>query len=248
MREDAGRNSSGVLFIWILYQPRYTPYVMQLHYNKERIVFKMKKMISVFLMLVMALSLASCGKSDTNEGASSTVAEAQQGSSTSEQNEATPVPLGDFSAQDFDGNAVSKDIFANYDLTMVNLWTTTCSYCIEEMPILNELRKEFQDNGVRFNIISVCMDVGNTKEINEDSLKKAKEILKTAGVEYPTLIPDSVLLEGRLKGIQAFPESFFVDSEGNVVSEPYVGAMPKNHWRVTMKNEIEKIAQKGNEE
>ena len=212
----------------------------------------MKKMISVFLLLVMALSLASCGKSntnaDTNGGASTTVAEAQQGSSTSEQNESKPVSLGDFSAQDFDGNAVSKDIFADYDLTMVNLWTTTCSYCIEEMPILNELRKEFQDDGVRFNIISVCMDVGNTNEINEDSLKKAKEIIKTAGVEYPTLIPDSVLLEGRLKGIQAFPESFFVDSEGNVVSDPYVGAMPKNHWRVTMKNEIEKIAQKGNEE
>ena len=112
----------------------------------------------------LALSLASCGKSDTNAdtngGASTTVAEAQQGSSTSEQNESKPVSLGDFSAQDFDGNAVSKDIFADYDLTMVNLWTTTCSYCIEEMPILNELRKEFQDDGVRFNIISVCMDVG----------------------------------------------------------------------------------------
>lgn len=92
----------------------------------------MKKMISVFLLLVMALSLASCGKSntnaDTNGGASTTVAEAQQGSSTSEQNESKPVSLGDFSAQDFDGNAVSKDIFADYDLTMVNLWTTTCSY------------------------------------------------------------------------------------------------------------------------
>lgn len=208
----------------------------------------MKKMISVLLLLVMALSLASCGKSDTNGGVSTTVAEAQQGSSTSESNESAPVSLGDFSALDFDGNAVSKDIFADYDLTMVTLWTTTCSYCIEEMPVLNELRKEFQDNGVRFNIISVCMDVGNTDEINEDSLKKAKEIIKTAGVEFPTLIPDSVLLEGRLKGIQAFPESFFVDSEGNVVSEPYVGAMPKNHWRVTMKNEIEMITQKGNEE
>ena len=67
----------------------------------------MKKMISVFLLLVMALSLASCGKSDTNGGASTTVAEAQQGSSTSEQNESKPVSLGDFSAQDFDGNAVS---------------------------------------------------------------------------------------------------------------------------------------------
>jgi len=79
-------------------------------------------------------------------------------------------------------------------------------------------------------------------------LKKAKEIVEKAGAEYPALIPDSVLLEGRLKGIQAFPESFFVDSEGNVVSEPYVGAMPKNHWRVTMKNEIEKDGKEGNKE
>ena len=71
----------------------------------------MKKMISVFLLLVMTLSLVSCGKSDTNEEASGTVTEAQQGSSTSEQNEVTPVSLGDFSAQDFDGNTVSKDIF-----------------------------------------------------------------------------------------------------------------------------------------
>lgn len=203
----------------------------------------MKRIISVFLLLVMALSLISCGQSDITGESASSIAEMQQESSTSEQRKSEPEPLGDFSAQDFDGNAVSKDIFADYDLTMVNLWTTTCSYCIEEMPILNELRKEFQDDGVSFNIISVCMDVGNTDEINEESLKKAKEILKTAGVEYPTLIPDSVLLEGRLNGIQAFPESFFVDSEGNVVSEPYVGALPKNHWRVTMKNEIEKNAQ-----
>lgn len=208
----------------------------------------MKKIIAAFLLLTMVLSLTACGKSSADGGASINDNNAQPDSSTSEPETLDPVPLGDFSAQDFDGNDVTKDIFADYDLTMVNLWTTTCSYCIEEMPILNELRKEFQDDGVRFNIISVCMDVGNTNEINEDSLKKAKEIIKTAGVEYPTLIPDSVLLEGRLKGIQAFPESFFVDSEGNMVSEPYVGAMPKNHWRVTMKNEIEKIAQKGNEE
>lgn len=207
----------------------------------------MKKMISVFMLPVMALSLASCGNSDTNGGNSTNITDSQQESSASEQGEFSSVPLGDFSAQDFDGNAVSNNIFADYDLTMVNLWTTTCSYCIEEMPILNELRKEFQDAGVRFNIISVCMDVGDTENINDANLKKAKEIINKTGVKYLTLIPDSVLLEGRLNGIQAFPESFFVDSEGNVVSEPYVGAMPKNHWRVTMNNEIDKIIQSGKE-
>lgn len=207
----------------------------------------MKKIIALFLLLMMVLNLAACGNSATDEGASVNGGTTQQESSTSEQSQFESTPLGDFSAQDFEGNTVTKEIFADYDLTMVNLWTTTCSYCIEEMPLLNELRQEFQEDSVSFNIISVCMDVGNTDEVNEENLKKAKEIIKTAGVEYPTLIPDSVLLEGRLNGVQAFLESFFVDSEGNVVSEPYVGAMPKNHWRVTMNNEIEKNAQEGNE-
>ena len=210
----------------------------------------MKKVITLILALTMVFSLAACGNTAGNDegGSASGDDTSQSQPPATDKTEFEPVPLGDFSAQDFDGNAVTKDIFADYDLTMVNLWTTTCGYCIEEMPVLNELRKEFQDDGVNFNIISVCMDIGSTEEINDASLKKAKEIIEKAGVEYPNLIPDSVLLEGRLNGIQAFPESFFVDSEGNVVSEPYVGAMPKNHWRVTMNNEIEKNTQGGNEE
>lgn len=202
----------------------------------------MKKVITLILVLTMVFSLAACGNTagnDTGVSASGDDTSQSQPPAT----EFEPIPLGEFSAQDFSGNTVTKDIFADYDLTMVNLWTTTCGYCIEEMPVLNELRKEFQDDGISFNIISVCMDVGNTDEINDANLKKAQEIIEKAGVEYPNLIPDSVLLEGRLKGIQAFPESFFVDSEGNVVSEPYVGALPKNHWRVTMNNEIDKLKQ-----
>lgn len=207
----------------------------------------MKKVITLILALTMVFSLAACGNTAGNDmGVSASGDDTSQ--SQPPATEFEPIPLGEFSAQDFSGNTVTKDIFADYDLTMVNLWTTTCGYCIEEMPVLNELRKEFQDDGINFNIISVCMDVGNTDEINDANLKKAQEIIEKAGVEYPNLIPDSVLLEGRLKGIQAFPESFFVDSEGNVVSEPYVGALPKNHWRVTMNNEIDKLKQAETEE
>lgn len=207
----------------------------------------MKKVITLILALTVVFSLAACGNTAGNDmGVSASGDDTSQ--SQPPATEFEPIPLGEFSAQDFSGNTVTNDIFADYDLTMVNLWTTTCSYCIEEMPVLNELRKEFQDDGISFNIISVCMDVGNTDDINDANLKKAQEIIEKTGVEYPNLIPDSVLLKGRLNGIQAFPESFFVDSEGNVVSEPYVGAMPKNHWRVTMNNEIEKNVQSGNEE
>lgn len=212
----------------------------------------MKKIITLLLALTMVLILAACSsKQSTNGGQDTSISSGSDNiTSPEEPSPESPVKksLGNFSAQDFEGNTITKDIFADYDLTMVNLWTTACGYCIEEMPTLNELRKELQDGSKSFNIISVCMDIGNTDERKDANFEKAKEIIQTTGVEYPNLIPDSVLLEGRLKGIQAYPESFFVDSKGNVVSEPYVGALPKNHWKVTMNNEIEKISQSGGKE
>lgn len=212
----------------------------------------MKKIITLLFALTMVLSLTACSSKPSTDGGEDTSISGGSGNSTLPEEPSSEstvkTPLGDFIAQDFDGNTITKDIFADYDLTMVNLWTTTCGYCIEEMPVLNELREELQDEGKSFNIISVCMDTGNTDEIKNANFTKAKEIIKKTGVTYPNLIPDSVLLEGRLKGIQAYPESFFVDREGNVVSEPYVGAMPKNHWKVTMNNEIDKISQKAEKE
>lgn len=201
----------------------------------------MKKAMTMILALAAALNLCACANGSPAGD------ETRQEPSTTLSQRPDPVPLGDFSALDFEGNPVTKEIFAQYDLTMVNLWTTTCGYCIEEMPVLAELRKEFQDAGTSFNIISICMDVGSTQQQNEANLEKAQQIIEKVGVDYPNLIPDSVLLEGRLKGVQAFPESFFVDSEGNVVSEPYIGAMQKNHWRVTMNNEIQRQAEAGKE-
>lgn len=212
----------------------------------------MKKIITLLLASTMVMSLAACGSKQSTHGEEGTSISSESGNITLPEEPSTEstvkTPLGDFSAQDFEGNIITKDIFADYDLTMVNLWTTTCGYCIEEMPVINELRKEFQNEGKSFNIISICMDIGNTDERKDANFEKAKEIIKVAGVTYPNLIPDSVLLEGRLKGIQAYPESFFVDKEGNVVSEAYVGALSKNHWKVTMNNEIEKISQSAEKE
>lgn len=202
----------------------------------------MRKTIILLGAIIMSLSIVACSnKISTDNGDISDKKVADIKTTEPSMEGSIKTPLGDFSAQDFDGNTVENDIFSDYDLTMINLWTTSCGYCIEEMPILDELRKELQDEGKSFNIISICMNVGNTEEITDESLKKAKEIINKTGINYKNLIPDKVLLEGRLKGIQAFPESFFVDKEGNVVSQPYVGALSKNHWRVTIDNEIDKF-------
>ena len=57
--------------------------------------------------------------------------------------------LGQFSTTDLDGNPVDQTAFQDYDVTMVNIWTTYCGYCLDEMGALGELSREYADEGVR---------------------------------------------------------------------------------------------------
>lgn len=138
--------------------------------------------------------------------------------------------IGDFKATDIDGNEVSSDVFADYDITMVNIWTTWCSACISELPFLNEIAEEYKSKGV--NIIGIINDVADpeTGKIDEEKQQLTKKICEKAGVEYTTLIPDNVLSEGLLNGIGAYPETHFVDKDGNYIGELYKGSRSKEDW------------------
>ena len=50
-------------------------------------------------------------------------------------------------------------------------------------------------------------------------------------VTYPFLIPDAGLLNGRLAGVEAVPETFFVDKQGNIVGETYSGSRSLEEWK-----------------
>lgn len=150
--------------------------------------------------------------------------------------------LGDFNAQVVDGDTAGNEIFADYELTMVNLWTTTCNYCIMEMPDLEAIRAELQKKGVKFNIVGMCLDVNQGGSVDEKKLDKVKTIISKTGIQYDTLIPDDVLWNGRLKGVNAFPETFFVDKNGNIVGETYVGSNTKADWQEIIDNELSNVS------
>ena len=150
--------------------------------------------------------------------------------------------LGEFNAQVVDGDTAGNEIFADYELTMVNLWTTTCNYCIMEMPDLEAIRAELQKKGVKFNIVGMCLDVNQGGSVDEKKLDKVKTIISKTGIQYDTLIPDDVLWNGRLKGVNAFPETFFVDKNGNIVGETYVGSNTKADWQEIIDNELSNVS------
>ncbi|MBE6033892.1 MAG: TlpA family protein disulfide reductase [Clostridiales bacterium] len=144
--------------------------------------------------------------------------------------------LGNFQAQDVNGNAVTNDIFSNYDLTLVNLFTTWCSPCIKEIPELDAVRKEMADKNV--NVIGIVLDVNEDGKIDEDKMDRLKQIIESTKAQYTMVIPDEVLRSGRLKGVNSVPETFFVDKNGNIVGETYLGSHTKEEWIKIIEDEL----------
>lgn len=129
----------------------------------------------------------------------------------------TPFPA--FSEVDTEGNAITNEIFADYDVTIVNFWSNGCGTCIAEMPELEEMYQEFRDRNI--NLIGVGSDSGESDE----QLEKAREILREKGVTYPNISPEpeNDFYKEFISGLAGYPTTYIVDSEGNIVGAPLIG-------------------------
>ena len=159
--------------------------------------------------------------------------------STDSQNVATD--LSNLQTMDIDGKEFSGKDFSDYDLTMVNVFATWCSPCVQEIPDIAEIQKEMRGKGV--NIVGVVTDTVDQTGENQEALEKAKLIRERSKAEYPFLIPDKSNFNGRLSGIQAFPETFFVDKKGQIVGETYSGSHNKKAWLEIIEKELAKVKQ-----
>ncbi len=125
--------------------------------------------------------------------------------------DADPLKVGDtisFDAIGFDGNKVnSADIFAKNDLTMVNLWGTTCHWCIEEMPDVEKLKDDFAAKGCE--IIGVCQDA-------DSKLDLATSQLEACGVTYNNYYVDGY--HNSVFNIREYPTTYFVDKDGKILA------------------------------
>lgn len=148
--------------------------------------------------------------------------------------------LGSFTMQDIDGETYTEALFAEHELTMVNLFATWCSPCIREIPELEQLHHDLADQG--FGLIGVVLDGADpTGTPDPKAIEKAKELAEKTGASYPFLLPDSSAMNGRLIGVDSVPESFFVDREGNIVGEVYLGARSLEDWTAVVQQELQNL-------
>ena len=131
-----------------------------------------------------------------------------------------------FEARDLEGNTVTETVFAESELTMVNVWATYCNPCLSEMPELGELAGEYSSD--EFQIIGIVSDV--QEESEAEAVEYAAMLVEQTGAAYPHLLLNESLFRSMLSGVSAVPTTFFVNEKGEVL-DTVVGAMDKDSWK-----------------
>lgn len=174
----------------------------------------MKKLHFYVLIAIFAgIFFASCSKTETQGNkdaekpltASEAAAESESTILSGSQNRLT------FSTKDIDGNAVTSEIFKNYDVTLVNIWGTFCGPCKTELPQLEAAYKDYADKKV--NVIAITADL---PEGDAETLDLAKEIWKDAGCTFKALVSVDSFMP-MYERIAGFPTSFMVDKNGKLI-------------------------------
>lgn len=204
--------------------------------------------LSVLCCFAVFGGCASGGKTESRENDAGqesqvdTVQEALDSEKGAEEAENGNGRVGEFSMQDIEGETYTQEMFADYDLTMINVFTTWCTPCINEIPDLQKLRDDMADKGV--NVVGIALDcMGGSGSTDEEAVGKAKILAEQTGVSYPFLIPNKSYLNGRLLSINAVPETFFVDKDGNIVGETYVGSRSLEDWKDIVETELKEVVQ-----
>ena len=143
-----------------------------------------------------------------------------------------------FTGKDLDGNDVkSDDIFSANAVTVVNFWFTTCGPCVGELSELDALNKELAEKGGKLIGVNTFTLDGNKTAISE-----AKEVLAKKGAAYQNVYFNSDSEAGKFTaGIFAYPTTYVVDRNGNIVGDPIVGAITEKKQGEMLNKLIEQV-------
>ena len=141
-----------------------------------------------------------------------------------------------FEGKDLDGNTVKSDeLFSGNAVTVVNFWFTTCNPCVGELSELDALNKELAKKGGALIGVNTF-----TLDGDEAAISEAKDVLAKKGATYQNVYFDSDGEAGKFTtNIFAYPTTYVVDRNGNIVGEPIVGAITEKKQAETLQKLID---------
>ena len=190
----------------------------------------MKKTLAlVFAFLVIVTCFAACGNSQHDD---TTILGIEDIKVPEENlNGVKKNSFSKFTAVNIAGNKITEDILKGKKLTMIKIWATFCGPCINEMPEIARLHTDYADKD--FQVLGIISDITYLNGGYEKSLfNDALDIIAATGVNYTNLLPSKSLDIIKLNEVYSVPETIFVDENGNIIGESYIGSRSYENWKI----------------
>lgn len=173
-----------------------------------------------FLPLIMLIMIVLSGCSSQNNSKS------EKNTTASQQIET----ISQISGKNLNGEKVDSSLVNKNKYTLLNVWSTGCSACIEELQTLQKLQENYQEKS--FGVIGILAD-------GEYGQTGAYRILQDANVTYDQVIPDKKFDEDFVSKQTAVPYSVLVDEKGNI-KERVLGAQTYEYFSKMIEKYINK--------
>ena len=184
---------------------------------------KLVKNLTVVALTMVAIASLAVGCTSSKEGSTNTA-------------NSNSKLFKEMKTEDINGNKVDSSIFSKYKLTVVNVWNTGCTPCVDEIPTLDKLNKEYEKKGVSIKGLLLESGVG----LNDEEKKTVEDILKKAKSTYQQLTVSEDMLQDKTLILQSFPTTFFVDKDGNIV-DSIEGSNDYDGWKAKIDEVLEKV-------
>jgi thiol-disulfide isomerase/thioredoxin len=179
----------------------------------------------IFLIPLLTVILASCGSGSSGQGSAEpdqeygapvevpsappevSAPETAMGKRLSSLGFQTPtadLPAVDFSLKDLSGQEQNLSSYAG-KLVFLNFWATWCGPCRAEIPSMEELYLELQNQD--FVIVAL-----NSQEAD----KQVADFVENVGMSFPVLL-DTAGRVGAAYSIRAIPTTYIIDPQGYIL-------------------------------
>lgn len=124
------------------------------------------------------------------------------------------MPAPEFVLRDLQGKEHSLAQYRG-KVVLLHFWATWCSPCVVEIPALERLARRYRGEGLE--VVAVSVDSAAAKAV-------VQKFLNDHGLSFDVLLDPQAGVAPQY-GVTGFPESFFIDREGRLLSfsDPLIG-------------------------
>lgn len=174
------------------------------------------------IVVVLVILANQWGKDEGSPTATGTLQEQPAEAPRQEQQDASAPKKGSaapaFSLTALDSDTAYQVGGKRDKVLIVNFWASWCGPCDLEAPDLVALYDKYKEK----------MDLYAVNATNYDKVRNAREFVQEKGFQFPVLM-DEKGEAGNLYRVYAFPTSFIIDREGQIV-ERIEGIIPFEQW------------------